>query len=81
MKTTNEHEHENKKCNVTCLVYIRYYPGIIPSFKSTGRVDVVAGAAAVAAAAASVVVIIAILIINVFLKQIKVPFNCTIKNV
>ena len=27
------------------------------------------------------VVIIAILIINVFLKQIKVSFNCTIKNV
>lgn len=27
------------------------------------------------------VVIIAILIINVFLQQIKVPFNCTIKNV
>lgn len=58
--------------NVTlCLAYIRYYPGIIPSFISTGRVDVIL----------VVVVIIAILIINVFLKQIAVPFNCTIKNV
>lgn len=63
----NEHEHKNV---TLCLVYIRYYPGIIPSFISTGRVDVIL-----------VVVIIAILIINVFLKQIAVPFNCTIKNV